>query len=179
LWNAVQEDWIQNLLAFRACFQAMKAFPASTWATVTFNDRMTVYLAKRRLISCLWARPITAGDIVAMLYQNCHASPWTIFRGKKFIFPPPPALRRWPFHDWPVTLAKKSAIGIWMPFAPGRGRCAGWAHKWSMARWIHADFVTSTLSQCSAALPWLVGFPERSNYEACRARLRTGKFGDY
>ena len=51
--------------ASRACSRAAESVPGLTWPTVTFKQRMTLYLGKRRVELMHLGRAHTAGDIVA------------------------------------------------------------------------------------------------------------------
>src|SRR5690606_15132299 len=44
-----QEDWESEFGRFPRLFRGHESIPGLTWPTVTFNDRMTVYLGKRRV----------------------------------------------------------------------------------------------------------------------------------
>src|SRR5882757_5553609 len=60
-----QEDWDSEFGRFPRLFQAAESIPGLTWPTVTFQDRMTVYLGRRRVDLLHLGRAHTAGDIVA------------------------------------------------------------------------------------------------------------------
>ncbi|MBL4890926.1 MAG: MBL fold metallo-hydrolase, partial [Rhizobiaceae bacterium] len=60
-----QEDWDSEFERFPRLFQGHESIPGLTWPTVTFNERMTLYLGKRRVDLMFMGRAHTAGDIVA------------------------------------------------------------------------------------------------------------------
>lgn len=60
-----QEDWDSEYGRFPRLFRAAESVPGLTWPTLTFRDRMTLYLGKRRVDIMQLGRAHTAGDIVA------------------------------------------------------------------------------------------------------------------
>jgi glyoxylase-like metal-dependent hydrolase (beta-lactamase superfamily II) len=60
-----QEDWDSEFGRFPRLFQAAGSIPGLTWPTMTFKERMTLYLGKRRVDLMFLGRAHTAGDIVA------------------------------------------------------------------------------------------------------------------
>jgi glyoxylase-like metal-dependent hydrolase (beta-lactamase superfamily II) len=60
-----QEDWDSEYGRFPRLFRAAESVPGLTWPTLTFKDRMTLYLGKRRVEFMHLGRAHTAGDIVA------------------------------------------------------------------------------------------------------------------
>src|SRR3954462_3740199 len=60
-----QEDWDSEYGRFPRLFRAAESIPGLTWPTVTFPDRMTLYLGKRRVDLAHIGRAHTAGDIIA------------------------------------------------------------------------------------------------------------------
>jgi glyoxylase-like metal-dependent hydrolase (beta-lactamase superfamily II) len=60
-----KEDWDSEYGRFPRLFRAAESVPGLTWPTLTFKDRMTLYLGKRRVEFMHLGRAHTAGDIVA------------------------------------------------------------------------------------------------------------------
>ncbi|MFX8071287.1 hypothetical protein ABTK88_19490, partial [Acinetobacter baumannii] len=60
-----KEDWDSEYGRFPRLFRAAESVPGLTWPTLTFKDRMTLYLGKRRVDIMHLGRAHTAGDIVA------------------------------------------------------------------------------------------------------------------
>src|SRR5687768_16224771 len=60
-----QEDWDSEYGRFPRLFRGAEAIPGLTWPTVTFKERMTLWLGKRRVDLMHVGRAHTAGDIVA------------------------------------------------------------------------------------------------------------------
>ncbi|MDX2203183.1 MAG: MBL fold metallo-hydrolase [Hyphomicrobiaceae bacterium] len=60
-----KEDWDSEYGRFPRLFRAAESVPGLTWPTLTFRDRMTLYLGRRRVDIMHLGRAHTAGDIVA------------------------------------------------------------------------------------------------------------------
>ena len=60
-----KEDWDSEYGRFPRLFRAAESIPGLTWPTLTFPDRMTLYLGKRRVDLMHIGRAHTAGDIIA------------------------------------------------------------------------------------------------------------------
>ena len=137
-----QEDWDSEFARFPRLFEGHESIPGLTWPTLTFNDRLTIHLGKRRVELMFVGRAHTAGDIVAFVpdeqvmftgdiveyHSACycgdgHFNDW----GRWTISPPfvRPRLRRDAVMRWSVTrwLAKPSRIPAILLKAPtGRRR---------------------------------------------------------
>lgn len=61
------EDWTSEFGRFPRLFQGHESIPGLTWPTLTFNDRLTLYMGKRRVDLEFLGRAHTAGDIVAFV----------------------------------------------------------------------------------------------------------------
>ena len=62
-----KEDWECEYERFPRLFQAADSIPGLTWPTMTFRDRMTLYLGRRRGRSEHLGRAHTAGDAIALV----------------------------------------------------------------------------------------------------------------
>ena len=62
-----QEDWESEFGRFPRLFQGHESIPGLTWPTLTFSDRLTLYLGRRRVDLRFLGRAHTAGDIVAFV----------------------------------------------------------------------------------------------------------------
>jgi glyoxylase-like metal-dependent hydrolase (beta-lactamase superfamily II) len=60
-----KEDWDSEYGRFPRLFQAAETIPGLTWPTMTFPDKLTLYLGKRRVELMHLGRGHTAGDTVA------------------------------------------------------------------------------------------------------------------
>ena len=110
-----QEDWDSEFGRFPRLFRAAESVPGLTWPTLTFRDRMTLYLGKRRVDIMHLGRAHTAGDIVAYVPDANVMFTGDIVEYKSACY-----CGDAHFNDWGGTLAN---IASFEPDAlvPGRG----------------------------------------------------------
>ncbi len=96
---------------FPRLFQAAESIPGLTWPTVTFKDRMTLHLGRRRVDLLHLGRAHTAGDIVAWVPDA-----GVMFSGDIVEYRSACYCGDAHFGDWPGTLDAIAAIC-------GRRRC--------------------------------------------------------
>jgi glyoxylase-like metal-dependent hydrolase (beta-lactamase superfamily II) len=110
-----QEDWDSEYGRFPRLFRAAESIPGLTWPTMTFRQRMTLYLGKRRIELLHIGRAHTAGDIIAYVPDAN-----VVFSGDIVEYKSACYCGDAHFTDWPATL---EALGIMNADAlvPGRG----------------------------------------------------------
>jgi len=110
-----QEDWDSEYGRFPRLFRAAETIPGLTWPTVTFKERMTLYLGKRRVELRFIGRAHTAGDIVAYVPDAN-----VVFSGDIVEYKSACYCGDAHFGDWPATLSRLDRV---KPDAlvPGRG----------------------------------------------------------
>ncbi|MCB1833026.1 MAG: MBL fold metallo-hydrolase, partial [Geminicoccaceae bacterium] len=110
-----QEDWDSEFGRFPRLFQAHESIPGLTWPTMTFRDRMTVWLGKRRVDLIHPGRAHTAGDIIAWVPDE-----QAMFSGDIVEYRSACYCGDAHFNDWQDTLDR---IARFEPrtLAPGRG----------------------------------------------------------
>ena len=110
-----QEDWDSEYGRFPRLFQAADSIPGLTWPTMTFRQRMTLYLGKRRVELMHIGRAHTAGDIIAYVPDAN-----VVFSGDIVEYKSACYCGDAHFTDWPATL---EALGTMHADAlvPGRG----------------------------------------------------------
>jgi hypothetical protein len=172
LWSAVQEDWDSEFMRFPRLFQGHESIPGLTWPTTTFNDRMTVYLGKRRVDLMHLGRAHTAGDIVACARRGTSCSPATSSNTTRRVIA--------------ATVISTTGRRHWKRSAPTmlkRSRRAA-AMRWSAAKWsmqsarrVHRDFVDFHLPARSPGWPSARRHLKEA-WDACRAECDP-KFKDY
>ncbi|MEE9454517.1 MAG: MBL fold metallo-hydrolase [Paracoccaceae bacterium] len=165
-----QEDWDSEFQRFPRLFQGHESIPGLTWPTTTFNDRMSIYLGKRRVDLMFLGRAHTAGDIVAYV-----ADENVMFTGDIVEYKSACYCGDGHFQDWPVTL---DAIRSWEvdAIAPGRGDALIGRDLVNAALDSTADFVTSTYRP--AARVARRGGSLKEAWDAVRAECDP-KFADY
>ncbi|MEM7043007.1 MAG: MBL fold metallo-hydrolase [Pseudomonadota bacterium] len=155
-----REDWDSEFQRFPRLFEGHESIPGLTWPTITFNDRMTVYLGKRRVDLMFLGRAHTAGDIVAFVPDAN-----VMFTGDIVEYHSACYCGDGHFHDWPDTL---DAIRRWNldSIAPGRGDALVGPDMVNAALNSTADFVDTTYR--SVARVALGGGSLKEAMAACR-----------
>lgn len=133
-----KEDWMSELGRFPRLFQGHESISGLTWPTLTFNDRLTLYLGRRRVDLRFLGRAHTAGDIVAHVPDEN-----VIFTGDIVEYKSACYCGDAHFKDWPTTL---EAVRNFRPgaIAPGRGGAIIGEAQVNEALENTANFVTST-----------------------------------
>jgi glyoxylase-like metal-dependent hydrolase (beta-lactamase superfamily II) len=155
-----QEDWESEFQRFPRLFQGHESIPGLTWPTLTFNDRATFYLGKRRVDLRFLGRAHTAGDIVAfvpdanvMLTGDIVEFHSACYCGDSH------------FTDWPATLDAIRRYDV-DAIAPGRGAALVGKAMVGQALDNTADFVSSTFR--SVARVAQGGGSLKEAWNACR-----------
>lgn len=165
-----QEDWDSEFARFPRLFEGHEEIPGLTWPTTTFQDRMSIYLGKRRIDLMHLGRAHTAGDIVIHVPdQN------VMFTGDIVEYKSACYCGDGHYRDWPGTLDK---IRNWNldAIAPGRGDALAGSDLVNEALNSTADFVSSTYGP--AAKVALRGGSLKEAWEAVRSECDP-KFSDY
>ena len=165
-----QEDWESEFDRFPRLFQGHESIPGLTWPTVTFTDRMSIYLGKRRVDLMFLGRGHTAGDIVAFVPDEN-----VMFTGDLVEYHSACYCGDGHFHDWPGTLSRIGAFNL-DAIAPGRGDALVGRDMVNAALANTTDFVGSTYN--SVARVALRGGSLKEAFAACR-EICDPKFGDY
>ena len=165
-----QEDWDSEFARFPRLFQGHESIPGLTWPSMTFNDRMTVYLGKRRVDLMFMGRAHTAGDIVAFVPDAN-----VMFTGDIVEYHSACYCGDGHFHDWPGTLNRIRAWDL-DAIAPGRGDALVGREQVNEALDNTADFVRSTYRPVARVA--LGGGSLKEAWDACRAECDP-KFADY
>ncbi|HEX9856777.1 MAG TPA: MBL fold metallo-hydrolase [Paracoccaceae bacterium] len=164
------EDWASEFGRFPRLFEGHESIPGLTWPTTTFNDRMTVYLGKRRVDLMHLGRAHTAGDIVAYV-PDANA----MFTGDIVEYHSACYCGDGHFHDWPATLERIRAFDL-DAIAPGRGDALLGRKMVGAALDATRDFVRSTY--LPAARVALRGGSLKEAWDAVRAACDP-KFAGY
>ncbi|NUB44883.1 MBL fold metallo-hydrolase [Fertoebacter nigrum] len=156
-----QEDWDSEFGRFPRLFQGHESIPGLTWPTTTFNDRMSVYLGKRRIDIMQLGRAHTAGDAVVHVPDAN-----VMFTGDIVEYHSACYCGDGHFHDWPATLKRIRAFDL-DAIAPGRGDALIGKPMVNAALDATKDFVRSTY--LSAARVALRGGTLKQAWDAVRA----------
>ncbi|TFL18505.1 MBL fold metallo-hydrolase [Jannaschia formosa] len=165
-----QEDWDSEFARFPRLFEGHESIPGLTWPTVTFNDRMSVYLGKRRVDIMHLGRAHTAGDAVVYVPDQNVMFTGDIVEDRSACY-----CGDGHFHDWPGTLDRIRAFDL-DAIAPGRGGALVGREAVNRALDSTGDFIRSTYSP--AARVALRGGSLKEAWDAVRAECDP-KFSDY
>ena len=165
-----EEDWQSEFGRFPRLFEGHEEIPGLTWPTLTFGDRMTLYLGRRRVDLSFAGRAHTAGDIVASVPDAN-----VLFTGDIVEYRSACYCGDAHFGDWPATL---ETIRGMAPDAivPGRGAALVGAGKVAEALDGTADFVASTFRPVARVARG--GGSLKQAWEACRT-VCDPKFSDF
>jgi glyoxylase-like metal-dependent hydrolase (beta-lactamase superfamily II) len=164
------EDWASEFQRFPRLFQGHESIPGLTWPTTTFNDRMTVYLGKRRVDLMHQGRAHTAGDIVVHVPDSNVMFTGDIVEAHSACY-----CGDGHFADWPATLEAIRAFDL-DAIAPGRGDAVIGSKAVNAALDRTSDFVLSTYAP--AARVAARGGSLKEAWDAVRAACDP-KFRDY
>ncbi|MBB98833.1 MAG: MBL fold metallo-hydrolase [Rhodobacteraceae bacterium] len=167
------EDRESEFMRFPRLFQGydnVNDIPPLTWPTMTFNDRMSVYLGKRRVDLMFLGRAHTAGDIVMYVPDSN-----VMFTGDIVEYHSACYCGDGHFHDWPDTLEEIRAWDV-DAIAPGRGDALVGKEMVNAALDSTKDFVTSTYRPVAQVA--LKGGSLKEAWDAARAECDP-KFSDY
>ena len=110
-----QEDWDSEFARFPRLFQGHESIPGLTWPSMTFTDKMTLYLGKRRVDLMHLGRAHTAGDIVTYVPDA-----GAMFTGDIVEYHSACYCGDGHFNDWGATLDAINGFHL-DAIAPGRG----------------------------------------------------------
>ncbi|MEE9319291.1 MAG: MBL fold metallo-hydrolase [Granulosicoccus sp.] len=170
IYERGQEDWDSEFGRFPRLFDAADSIPGLTWPTMTFKQRMTVNMGKRRVELIHLGRAHTAGDIVAWVPDE-----GVMFTGDIVEYHSACYCGDGHFADWGNTL---DAIKPFRPesIAPGRGDALLGPDMVNKAIENTRDFIESTYRP--AAQVAARGGTLKEAWDACRAECDP-KFSDY
>lgn len=133
-----KEDWDSEFGRFPRLFEGHESIPGLTWPSLTFSEKMTVYMGKRRVDLMFLGRAHTAGDIVAHVPDENVMFTGDIVEYKSACY-----CGDGHFSDWPATLEAVRAFQL-DAIAPGRGDALVGEGKVNEALDLTKDFVLST-----------------------------------
>jgi glyoxylase-like metal-dependent hydrolase (beta-lactamase superfamily II) len=165
-----QEDWDSEFGRFPRLFEGHESIPGLTWPSLTFSDKMTVYMGKRRVDLMFLGRAHTAGDSVAYVPDENVMFTGDIVEYKSACY-----CGDGHFSDWPATL---EAVRAFQPdaIAPGRGDALVGEEKVNEALDLTKDFVLSTYRPVARVAQG--GGSLKEAWDAARAACDP-KFSDY
>jgi glyoxylase-like metal-dependent hydrolase (beta-lactamase superfamily II) len=110
-----QQDYLSEVQRFPRLFRSVETVPGLTWPTITFNDRMTLYLGQTEVQIIHAGRGHTKGDTIVWLPQER-----VLFSGDLVEYGATPYCGDAHLQDWPQTLQKLRDLKP-LALVPGRG----------------------------------------------------------
>ena len=109
------QDYKSELQRFPRLFDAAETIPGLTWPTITFADRMSLWLGKLQVDIIHAGRGHTKGDTIVWLPEER-----TLFSGDLVEYGATPYAGDAHYKDWPETLQKLRDLKA-LALVPGRG----------------------------------------------------------
>ena len=138
-----QEDWDSEFDRFPRLFKGHEEIPGLTWPTTTFDNKMSLFLGKRRVDLYFLGRAHTAGDIVIHVPDSNVLFTGDIVEYKSACYCGDAHLQ-----EWPKTLGKIAKFQA-VSLVPGRGDALTDPRQINDAIELTEDFVTSTFKSVS------------------------------
>ena len=110
-----QQDYKSELQRFPRLFEAAETIPGLTWPTLTFGDRLSLWLGKLQIEIIHAGRGHTKGDTIVWLPEER-----TLFSGDLVEYGATPYCGDAHYKDWPETLQKLRDLKP-EALVPGRG----------------------------------------------------------
>jgi len=165
-----KEDWDSEYGRFPRLFRAAETIPGLTWPTVTFKERMTLYLGRRRIDLLHVGRAHTAGDIIAYVPDAN-----VVFSGDIVEYKSACYCGDAHFTDWPATLARLGSFRA-EALVPGRGDALVGADTVAEGIALTRDFLRDTYEPVKRGVAH--GAPLKECFDAATADMRP-KYGTW
>ena len=165
-----QEDWDSEFGRMPRLFKEPETIPGLTWPSLTFPERMTVYLGKRRVEILHLGRAHTAGDVVVWVPDSK-----VLFSGDTVEYGAACYCGDAHLSDWPGTLDNIAALGA-QKLVPGRGDALVTPEQVGDGLTMTRDFLTTLYS--SATESAARGLSLKQAFERVR-ETSDPKFGDF
>jgi glyoxylase-like metal-dependent hydrolase (beta-lactamase superfamily II) len=110
-----EQDYHSEVGRFPRLFQGVDSVPGLTWPTLVFDDRMTLWMGKRRVEIMHLGRGHTKGDTVVWLPEEK-----VLYSGDLVEYGATPYTGDAYLRDWPQTLSRLRDLGP-EKLVPGRG----------------------------------------------------------
>ncbi|MBP2313560.1 MBL fold metallo-hydrolase [Azospirillum soli] len=110
-----QQDYESELGRFPRLFQGSESIPGLTWPTIVFENKLTVFMGKKRVEIMQLGRGHTKGDTVVWLPEDR-----VLYSGDLVEYGATPYTGDAYLEDWPQTLYRLAALNP-ARLVPGRG----------------------------------------------------------
>ncbi|BAT61137.1 beta-lactamase IMP-1 precursor [Variibacter gotjawalensis] len=168
-----QQDMDSEIGRFPRLFQAVESVPGLTWPTITFPDKMTVWLGKREVRLQHIGRAHTAGDIIAHVPDAD-----VVFSGDLVEYHSACYCGDAHFTDWPTTLDNLAAFKA-RALVPGRGAPLTDAKQVNDGIAMTRDFLSTLYGSVQDSVK--KNYTLKQAFDACKAVMdpKFGKFAIY
>lgn len=165
-----QQDYESEVQRFPRLFQAVETIPGLTWPTLTFSERMTIWMGKREVQLMHIGKGHTKGDIIAWLPKEkvCFAGDLVEYGATPYAGDAYP-------REWPATLERLRALGA-EKMVPGRGDALTTPAEVNAAIDQTRDFVAALATSVGQAAAQ--GLELKDAFARARAALEP-RFGDW
>jgi glyoxylase-like metal-dependent hydrolase (beta-lactamase superfamily II) len=141
-----QQDKDSEIGRFPRLFRAVESIPGLTWPTVTFPQRLSVWLGKREVRILHLGRAHTAGDVVAWVPDAR-----VVFSGDLVEYHSACYCGDAHFKDWPTTLDRLTDLDA-QALVPGRGAALAGPAKVAEGIAMTRDFLSTLYGSVSASV---------------------------
>ncbi len=165
-----RQDMESEIGRFPRLFRAVESIPGLTWPTVTFPERMSVWLGRREVRIMHIGRGHTAGDVVAFVPDA-----GVVFSGDLVEYRSACYCGDAHFTDWPATLDRLAALKA-NALVPGRGAALTSPAKVAEGIALTRDFLTTLYGSVRGSVGH--GRTLKQAFDAAR-RVMDPKFSDF
>jgi glyoxylase-like metal-dependent hydrolase (beta-lactamase superfamily II) len=141
-----REDMESEMGRFPRLFRAAESVPGLTWPTITFAERMTVWLGRREVRIQHIGRAHTSGDVIAHVPDAN-----VVFSGDLVEYRSACYCGDAHFSDWPATLDRLAAFNA-SALVPGRGAALTTPDKVGDGIAMTRDFLSTLYGSVSASV---------------------------
>jgi glyoxylase-like metal-dependent hydrolase (beta-lactamase superfamily II) len=164
------QDWDSEAGRFPRLFQGAETIPGLTWPTITFKEKMSLFMGKRRVDIMFLGRGHTAGDTVAYVPDAN-----VIFTGDLVEYHSACYCGDAHYKDWPKTLDKVAKFNA-ASLVPGRGAALIGEQKVKEAISLTRDFLNTLYGSVEQSVK--KGYDLKQAFDECRKAMQP-KFGAY
>ncbi len=165
-----EQDFASEVGRFPRLFEDVESIPGLTWPSMTFTQKLTLFLGSRRVELLFLGRGHTAGDIVAWMPEEK-----VVFAGDLVEYGATPYTGDAHLRDWPRTLEALEALGA-EKLLPGRGDAAATPDAVRQAIGMTRAFLEDLYAVAEAGVK--KGWSLKQTYEEAMARMRP-KYGHW
>src|SRR5258707_1162647 len=165
-----RQDMDSEIGRFPRLFRAVESIPGLTWPSITFAQRMSVWLGQREVRIMHLGRAHTAGDVVAWVPDA-----QVVFSGDLVEYRSACYCGDAHFGDWPATLDRLAALNA-KALVPGRGAALAKPDKAVEGIAMTRDFLSTLYGSVAESVK--KGLSLKQTFRAARI-VMDPKFSDF